>query len=73
MKYQRGDRIRFLLGPMGLLANIDDLRFVEETVKEGDEGIYQGPHPTIEEADWHVVQFREWVCPVHDSMIEKIE
>lgn len=73
MKYQRGDRIRFTVGPLGLLAKLSDLKFVDATVKSGDEGIYQGPHPSITEEGWHVIQVGEWVCPVHDSMIEKIE
>jgi hypothetical protein len=77
MTYQRGDRIRFTVGPLGLLESISSTRFVDATVKKGDEGIYQGPHPLITEEDWHIVQVGEWICPVHggmiDQMTEKIE
>ena len=73
MSYQRGDVVQFTVGPLGLLEMVRSPRFVDATVKKGEVGIYQGPHPDITEEGWHIVQVGEYVCAVHDYMIEKVE
>lgn len=72
--YQKGDFVRIVVGPLGLVAHVNATRFEDATVKEGDIAIYDGPHPKAETdtdyQDWHILRFGGLLCPVHDSMIE---
>lgn len=67
---QKGDRVRFTVGPLGLLAERDLGRFGAGIVQKGDEGVYDGPHPSPRMDDWHLVQVGDCWAPVHSHMIE---
>lgn len=74
---KHGDKVRFTANMLGVL-NPDDPSgrsfHPDHFVKEGDEGSYLGPHPSIEE--WHMTQVEidgtAYECPVHEGQIEKI-
>lgn len=71
--YQAGDAIRFKTGPLGVLANDNDVRFVPDVLANpGDVGRYRGPHADL--AGWHRAELDvdgvTYIVPVHASMIE---
>jgi hypothetical protein len=74
MSYQKGDRVRIVVGPLGLVTHVTATRFEDATVGEDDIAIYDGPHPKAEtDTDyqgWHVLKVGELFCPVHEFMIE---
>ena len=73
---QSGDQVRFTHGPLGCIAMPAASRFIGN-VQAGETGIYVGEHPTLQEDGWHLVEVtlngETAYCPVHSSMIEKVE
>lgn len=66
-----GTPVRFTMGPLGLVANAEETKFVDRTVSNGDEGTYIGPHPHID--GWSLVAVDEdLICPCHSSHFEAI-
>lgn len=55
-----GTPVVFTAGRLGTLNDKDDFRFEDRIVKEGDEGVYVGPHPSSHLDGWHL-------CTVDDE------
>jgi hypothetical protein len=73
---EKGARVRFTANRLGLVAHLDATRFEEETVEQGDEGTYLGPHPNPRLDGWHVISVqkgeRELFAPVHENQFEAV-
>lgn len=66
-----GTRVRFLANSLGVLETKDKTWFADDTVTQGDEGTYDGPHEAIRENNWHWVKLDDGrFVPVHVSQFE---
>ena len=59
---EKGTKVRFTKGPLGLFDTDDHRHFCDEVVHADDTGIYEGEHPDV--PGWHLVRVGELVCPV---------
>lgn len=68
----KGTEVRFTASRLGTVRDPNQNRFEAETVERGDHGIYEGPHPTLEE--WHLVRVGDGTLfvPCHVSQFEVV-
>lgn len=74
-----GQRVRFTLGPLGVLDSVEAWRFERAiVVYDGDEGEVYGPHPNL--SGWLLVtvmrpgiRSEPYYVPVHRGGVEPIE
>lgn len=52
-KIKQGTRVRFTIGPIGVLATPHDGRFADPIVQAGDFGTYHDTHAMID--GWHII------------------